>query len=113
MSNKHRKKKVRAFDYKKAFKRKSDHSFVKKIGMTMIAANILIAPVGSYIYDSVSETNVAQAASLAEVQLLTDVTIGAELTEANEDFYNLNLNLNGTGLADAEVASPERTVVFY
>ncbi|WP_020008078.1 adhesive domain-containing protein, partial [Salinicoccus albus] len=114
MSNKSKKKSIRNFDYKRAFKRKSEHSMLKKIGMTVVAANIMVAPVGTYIQDTDGQTNVAEAASLGEVQLLTDVNIDANLTDsANSNYYNLNLGLTGTGLADVELASPERTVVFH
>ena len=86
MSSKNRKKSLRNYDYKKAFKRKSEHSLMKKVGMTVIAANIMVGPVGSYITNTseanyLPQENVAEAASLAEVQLLTDVTIDAELSD--------------------------------
>ena len=119
MSSKNKKKSLRNYDYKQAFKRKSDHSLIKKVGMTVIAANLMVGPVGSYISNTgevsfLPQENVAEAASLAEVQLLTDVNVDATLNEpvAGEP-YNLNLNLNGTGLADVELVSPERTVVFH
>lgn len=62
--------------------------------------------------------NITPYASLTEVQLLTDIVIDATLTP-NETAplegtpYSLNLNLNGTGLADVELVNPDRTVVFY
>ncbi len=49
--------------------------------------------------------------SLAEVQLLTDVAVNANLTE-QPDNYDLALNLTGVGLADAEVLNPDRVAVF-
>lgn len=62
--------------------------------------------------------NITPFASLSEVQLLTDVVIDANLTPDVEQppesqQYNLNLNLNGIGLADTELTSPNRVVVFY
>ncbi|SFM47022.1 hypothetical protein SAMN04487943_12024, partial [Gracilibacillus orientalis] len=63
---------------------------------------------GKYIPSSQSEV---QAASLAEVQLLSDVDVTAALTE-NADDYTLDLGLTGTGV-NAELIGPERTVVFH
>lgn len=52
--------------------------------------------------------------SLTEVQILNNTVIGANLSESeNPDYYNLNLNLIGTGIADVELISPDRTVIFY
>lgn len=121
MSNNDKKKIAKNYDYKKALKRKSDHSLMKKVGMTVVAANIMMAPLGQYIEHFSGHTgveNVAEAASLAEVQLLTDVAIDATLSPedvapADGEPYNLNLNLNGTGLADIELVNPDRTVVFH
>ncbi|MXQ51109.1 hypothetical protein GQ671_07470, partial [Salinicoccus hispanicus] len=115
MSRKHSKKKINNYDYKKAFKRKSDLSFRKKAGMAFVAANLLIAPAaGTYLGENLGQSNVAEAASLAEVQLLSDVNINADLQDSgNPDFYNLNLQLTGTGLADLELVNPDRSVVFY
>lgn len=71
---------------------------------------------------NISENNnpgsITPFASLSEVQLLTDVVIDATLTPDNErppedQLYNLNLNLNGKGLADVELASPNRVAVFH
>lgn len=53
------------------------------------------------------------ATSLADVQLLTDVSIGAQLIEQEAAHYNLELNMTGTGLADVELLTPDRLGVFY
>ncbi|MDW2886742.1 adhesive domain-containing protein, partial [Exiguobacterium artemiae] len=49
--------------------------------------------------------------SLAEVQLLTNVIVDANLTEQPGN-YDLALNLTGTGLVDAEIVNPDRVAVF-
>ncbi|WP_208588454.1 adhesive domain-containing protein, partial [Gracilibacillus suaedae] len=105
-------------DYcKKMNNRHRQRKYSTKKMIAASAAAVLIAsttPVtidgylGKYIPNSQSEV---QAASLAEVQLLTDVNITAALTE-NEDNYTLDLGLSGNGV-DAEVIGPERTVVFH
>ncbi|MFC3474596.1 adhesive domain-containing protein, partial [Salinicoccus sesuvii] len=114
MSRKHSKKKLNNYDYKKAFKRKSDISFRKKAGMAFIAANLLIAPAaGTYLGEALGQNNVAEAVSLAEVQLLENVDVNATLTEPVEGQpYNLNLRLNGTGI-NVDAVNPDETVVFY
>lgn len=54
------------------------------------------------------------APSLAEVNLLESVEVTAELGNLEGDEpYHLLLSLSGTGLADAELASPERVAIFY
>ena len=91
--------------------------FPQKLVLVILALLLICSPLVSYLKvneNPGSDNSVAEAASLSEVQLLTDVTIGAELSDpAAGEPYNLNLNLNGTGLADAELVSPERTVVFH
>src|SRR5699024_9104089 len=50
------------------------------------------------------------AESLANVQLLSDVSISADNTE---NPYEIALSMTGTGLAEAELAAPDRVGVFY
>src|SRR5699024_8292008 len=59
------------------------------------------------------EAHYASAASLADVQLLTDVASSAGLTENPGPPYDLKLAMAGTGLADVELLTPERVGVFY
>lgn len=58
-------------------------------------------------------TNVAPFASLAEVQLLSNVNVDATLTDSEDpNFYNLALNLSGNATG-VQVIDPEKNIIFY
>ncbi|WP_347836187.1 thrombospondin type 3 repeat-containing protein, partial [Gracilibacillus sp. JCM 18860] len=102
---------------KKLDKRTKQRRMSTKKMMVASAAAVLIFSTGpatsSGILGKITNSSIeVQAASLGEVQLLTDVNITANLTE-NTDTYTLDLNLTGTGLADVELVSPDRVAVFY
>lgn len=54
----------------------------------------------------------AHATSLANVQILSDIEINANL-EDRANPYELELQMRGTGLADVELINPERVGIFY
>src|SRR5690625_2838965 len=59
-------------------------------------------------------THEVQAATLAEVNLLTDVNVRADVSNiVGEGPYNLGLSLTGQGVADVGVLNPEKVAVFY
>src|SRR5690625_257351 len=59
-------------------------------------------------------THEVQAATVAEVNLLTDVNVRADVSNiVGEGPYNLGLSLTGQGVADVGVLSPEKVAVFY
>ncbi|WP_371863294.1 adhesive domain-containing protein, partial [Oceanobacillus sojae] len=119
------------FDYKRKMQAKkvSRSSKMRKVfassaAASLLAFNTLPAVAGAStagealtnpkIASSSAILNIAPYASLAEVRLLTDINIDANLTDSEDpNYYNLNLGLTGTGLADVELISPDRTVVFY
>lgn len=103
------------FDYKKSLniQNKRRKSFVKKAATIAATTLILTLPVNTAInHLNVPgfEQHIASAASLAEVQLLSDVAITADL---NQETYDLALGMTGTGLADVELITPDRVGVFY
>lgn len=83
----------------------------------MFAILLTWSPIVSYLQDRKSNESgngMAEAASLTEVQLLTDVNINAALSDSeNPNYYNLNFGLTGTGVTDVELVNADRTVVFY
>ena len=118
MSNNDKKKMAKNYDYKKALNRKSEHSLLKKIGMTVVAANIMMAPLGQYIEHFGGHTNVenvAYAQTLADVSLLTNVGITSSVDveqPAEGTPYNVGLSLSGSSLADVELIDTNRVVAF-
>lgn len=62
-----------------------------------------------------NETNtIVPFASLAEVQLLTDVSIEADLNKpVDGEQYTMSLNLQGIGAAEVKLVNPDRIVVFH
>jgi clumping factor A len=57
-------------------------------------------------------TAFAAKQSLADINLLRDVDMGAVLKAGDEE-YTLDLTLTGKGLLDVEVLNPEKSAVFY
>src|SRR5699024_4226260 len=116
LSNNDKKKMAKNYDYKRAMKRKSDHSLLKKVAMTVVAANLVVAPLGNYIDHFSGQTNienVAYAQSLADVTLLENVNIESYINEPEVGQpYNLNLSLSGSGLADVELINTDRVAAF-
>ena len=114
---------MKKFDYKKRMSQLSNRKMqqIKKTITTSAIASALIlnSVPTAFAQRSVEQQStwaVADAAevakSLAEVQLLTDVSISADLSDLGE-MYNLSLGMTGTGLADAELLTPDRVAVFY
>lgn len=62
-----------------------------------------------------NETNtIAPFTSLTDVQLLTNVSIEANLNEpADGEQYTMSLNLQGIGAAEVKLVNPDRIVVFH
>lgn len=58
--------------------------------------------------------NSAEAATLADVEILTNVAVNASLSNLEGPAsYNLNLSLTGTGLADVDLVNPETVALFH
>src|SRR5699024_6056216 len=88
---------------------------LRKVIVSTAFAGVLIASPISFngenlSYKNVLSTNTVSAESLANVQLLSDVSISADNTE---NPYEIALSMTGTGLAEAELAAPDRVGVFY
>lgn len=114
MSCNRRNKSRKSNNSKSTFKRVFKFTLLRKFLLSLIAVILIGAPLVSYIQHNVEYTDVAKAASLTEVQLLTGIKINANIDESAEgDPYNLHLGLTGTGVTDTELTSPDRTVVFH
>src|SRR5699024_4852792 len=88
---------------------------LRKVIVTTAFAGVLIASPISFngenlSYKNVLNTSTVSAESLANVQLLSNVSISADNT-ANP--YEVSLSMTGTGLAEAELLAPDRVGVFY
>src|SRR5699024_12764605 len=88
---------------------------IRKVIVTTAIAGVLIASPISFNGDNLSYKNVlntstVSADSLANVQLLSDVSISADNTAIP---YVVSLIMTVTGLAESEVLAPERVGVFY
>lgn len=85
-----------------------------KIVFTSFLAVILAVSTTVYTALFASENNVAHAESLADINLLRNVTVDADLGNVEGTGpYTLNLKLTGTGVADVELINPDKTVIFY
>ena len=86
----------------------------KVIVSTAFAGVLITSPISfngeNLSYKNVLSTNTVSAESLANVQLLSDVSISAD-NAINP--YEVSLSMTGTGLAEAELAAPDRVAVFY
>src|SRR5690625_42591 len=106
------------FDYKKQMNKKSRQSKnSKKKAIALVTSSLLVLNPTSVLIEDILpvkpgfiSSNKAYAASLAEVRLLENINIDTELVELDEH-YELNLVVSGTGLADLELVSPDRTFV--
>src|SRR5699024_6658090 len=88
---------------------------LRKVIVSTAFAGVLIASPISFngenlSYKNVLSTNTVSAESLANVQLLSDVSISAD-NAINP--YEVSLSMTGTGLAEAELLAPDRVGVFY
>ena len=95
-------------------KRKVHNKRVRKILMSSaVASTLVFQPFVPVIQNGqligFTEDS-ASAAPLLEVGVLTDETLTATNTP---EPYNLTLTLNGTGLAEVELADPQTVAVFY
>lgn len=94
-----------------------NRGFRKKIGkilFTSFLAVILAVSTTAYSALVASDKNVAHAESLADINLLRNVTVDADLGNVEGTGpYTLNLKLTGTGVADVELVNPDKTVIFY
>lgn len=64
--------------------------------------------------NAVPFANAATNDSLADVNVLQDVDMGAVLKKVDgKDYYTLDLKLTGNNVADIELLNPEKTAVFY
>lgn len=89
---------------------------LKKITVSFLALTLLITPYANRIGSNVILLeHRAEAAnySLADVTLLKDVDVKANLDSTKADQYELTLSLSGTGLANAELVGPDKVAVFY
>ncbi len=85
----------------------------KKVLVTSaVASALIVANPGHSGILSVTSPSTVEAASLAEVKLLTNVELESVLSEL-EEHYNLNLNLTGQGDTSVELINPDKTAVFY
>src|SRR5699024_4583651 len=88
---------------------------LRKIITTTAFAGVLVASPISFngenlSYKNVLNTSTVSAESLANVQLLSDVSISAD-NAINP--YEVCLSMTGTGLAEAELLAPDRVDVCY
>lgn len=109
------KKGKRNFDYKKRMNAKR-RTYMKKItalatSFTLVSAPLAMPNTAPYA-NKVEAASFTEKTSLLEAKLLADVSIDANLVDA-DDHYKLQLGLTGTGLADAELLKPDRVGVFY
>src|SRR5699024_12776752 len=105
------------YDYKRALKRKSDHSLMKKVGMTVMAAHIMMAPLGQYIEHFSGHTNsenVAYAQSLGNIEIFGNYTanIGEATPTEDGSYYEVPVSYGGTALADVELINDARSLVL-
>lgn len=64
--------------------------------------------------NAVPFANAAENDSLADVNVLQDVDMGAVLKKVDgKNYYTLDLTLTGNNVADIELLNPEKTAVFY
>ncbi len=87
--------------------RRKQKRMLKKVFALMAIAILIFLPIGNVL---------AAEQSLADVSLLRDVDLKANLT--NNDVkapgdYKLDLTLTGEGVLDVELLNPEKSVVFY
>lgn len=104
------------YDYKSKLKRLNDVNKRKTkriVATTAISSALVLStapvPLGSLVSNS---DYTVEAASLAEVQLLTNVSVNTNLTDSDGS-YNLNFNLTGSGDSSIELVNPDKTAVFY
>ncbi|SFB02808.1 hypothetical protein SAMN04488072_105230, partial [Lentibacillus halodurans] len=108
---------MKNYDYKRKLKRLNDINIrkTKRIAATAAITSALVfsttpsMPLGTLL---INPDHTVEAASLSEVQLLTDVSIDTNLTESDES-YNLNLDLTGSGDTSIELVNPDKTAIFY
>ncbi|MCM3111907.1 Ig-like domain-containing protein [Lederbergia lenta] len=103
----------RNFDYKKRLNAKS--KLYKKRTIALATSFVLVAgPIAMSGSLPGLSINSVQAATLADVNLLTNTTVSATLGNfGGTDPYSLSLGLTGQGVADAGVLAPEKVAVFY
>src|SRR5699024_8124481 len=105
------------FDYKRRLNihNKRRKGYIRKTAAVAATTLILSFPLTTTLnnLNLPGFENRVEAASLADVQLLTDVAISADLTENPGAPYDLKLEMTGTGFADAELLTPDRVGVFY
>src|SRR5690625_2506538 len=86
----------------------------KVIVTTAFAGVLIVSPISfngeTLSYKNVLNTSTVSAESLANLQLLSDVSI---LADNAINPYEVSLSMIGTGLAEAELLAPDRVGVFY
>jgi LPXTG-motif cell wall-anchored protein len=93
----------------------------RKIGKTVIssvvASTLFLTPITPIINNGKFigfEQESAEAATLAEVGILEDTTVEANLSDVSGSGpYNLNLTLTGTGVGDVGLVNPDTVAVFH
>src|SRR5690606_25790738 len=102
------------FDYKKQMNaRFSNRRKILRTSSMLLAAGLLSTAPISQAFVPIFNTNVAHAASLVDVNLLSDVNVDASLENVEGPYYNLKLALTGTGLANLDVIHSDKVVLFY
>jgi len=93
----------------------------KKIGKivlsTAVASALFLQPIAPIIQNGELvgfEQQKAEADTLAEVGILTDTTVNANIGNVEGSGpYDLNLSLTGTGLADVGLVDPDKVGLFH
>ena len=103
-------KKAKQFDFKKRLETKRKIK-LKHVATALLSLGLITSPLTIEFGEKLSfDYHSVDAASLAEVNLLSNTTVTSSAVAGQENTYNLSMQ--GTALANLEVLGPDRVALF-